>query len=198
MVARPGRPDQLTLREPYVSAVQSGQLDAFWKKRWRRSEEYADWLAESTLAALSMEQATALYRASGGSRVKEFRASPIEEIRDSLDFLLYDNIKLESRFDECVSPEGAYQLAGAGQGFVSYLMCLREPSLFGVWNNQAERALKILGLYPETLGKGHWGLRYIDLLDVLQRVRFQTGLADFREVDQFTHWVAKSAPRTGK
>ena len=194
MVARPGRPDQLTLRETYVSTAQSGQLVAYWKKRWHRSDEFAGWLAEARLPALSMEQAIALYRASGGGRSGDFKANSIDEIRDSLDFLLYDTIKLEGRFDECVSPEGAYRLAGAGQGFVSYLLCLREPNLFGLWNNQAECMLKALGSYPDTLRKGHWGLRYIDLLDVLQRVRMQMGLADFREVDQFAYWLAKSGP----
>jgi len=198
MVTRPRRPDHLTLRESYLSAFQSGQLDAQWKKRWQKSEEYAGWLSEAMLPALSMEQANSLYRASGGRQHKDFTANPIDEIKDSLDFLLYDTIKLESRFDECVSPEGAYQLAGASKGFVSYLLCLREPSLFGLWNNQAERALKVLGLYPETLGKGHWGLRYIDLLDALQVVRVQMGLANFREVDQFAYWLARSGSPLAK
>ncbi|HEU0022323.1 MAG TPA: hypothetical protein VFR55_11715, partial [Dehalococcoidia bacterium] len=134
----------------------------------------------------------------GSRHSQDFKTNSIGEIRDSLDFLLYDTIKLESRFDECVSPGGAYQLAGAGKEFVSYLLCLREPGLFGLWNSQVERTVKFLGLYPATLSKGHWGLRYLDLLDALQRVRLQMGLVDFREVDRFAHWVARSVPQTRK
>lgn len=196
MATRSGRPDQLTLRESYWSAVRSGPLDSGWGKRWDRSLEYAAWLAQPSLPTLSLKQALVLYRASGGSRSREFNANSIDEIRDSLDFLLYDTIKLESRFDECVAAEGAYRLAGAGRGFISYLLCLREPSLFGVWNRQAERTLKVLELYPATLDRGHWGLRYIDLLDALQKIRSRMGLADFREVDRFACWVARSLPRT--
>jgi hypothetical protein len=199
MVARSGRPHQLiTLREAYESAVQAGQLDAHWRKRWDGVQHFGAWLAQPALPALSLEQAVALYHASGGSRTSDFKANSIDEIRDSLDFLLYDTIKLESRFEECVAAEGAFQLEGAGPGFMSYLLCLREPDLFGIWNRQAERTLKVLELYPATLGQGHWGLRYIDLLDALQGVRSQMGLADFREVDRFACWLAGSVPTTNK
>ena len=193
MVARSGHPDQLTPRDSYQEAVRQGALKDYWQKRWGRAGEFAGWLTEANLPSLSLEQAIALYQASGGRRGAEFRSNTLEDIRDSLDFLLYDTIKLESRFDECVSEGGSYQLAGAGKEFMSYLLCLRQPALLGVWNASAERALRVLGSYPGTLRKGHWGLRYLDLLEALQRVRLRFQLADFREVDLFAYWVAKSA-----
>jgi hypothetical protein len=195
MVARPGC--QLTLQASYREAVQRGMLEDYWGRRWGRAEEYSRWLSDINLPSLSKEQAVALYRASGDRRSAEFNSNPLEEIRDSLDFLLYDTIKLEGRFDECVSEYGSYQLAGAGKEFVSYLMCLHDPGLFGVWNTSAERALRVLGRYTDTLRKGHWGLRYLDLLEALQRVRLSFALADLREVDQFTYWVSKSARPSG-
>ena len=70
--------------------------------------------------------------------------------------------------------------------------------MFGLWHNQAERALRVLGVYTGTLSKGHWGVRYIDLLDALQVVRVQMGLANFREVDQFAYWLASSGSRLAK
>jgi hypothetical protein len=87
--------------------------------------------------------------------------------------------------------EGAYKLAGAGKEFVSYLLCLREPTLFGVWNSNVERALRLLGLDPGTLRRGLWGLRYIDLLDALQGVLRRFRLADFAEVDQLAYWLTR-------
>lgn len=193
MVAQPGHPDQLSLPDSYREAVQQGVLKDYWRRRWGRAEESSGWLSEANLPSLSMEQAVALYQASGSRRSREFRNNALDEIRDSLDFLLYDTIKLESRFDECVVEGGSYQLAGAGKEFMSYLLCLRQPALLGVWNASAERALKVLGMDPSTLRKGHWGLRYLDLLEALQRMRLRFQLADFREVDQCAYWAAKSA-----
>jgi hypothetical protein len=190
-----GNPRQLALLESYQQAVEMGQLESYRKRRWRQAEEFVSWLTQAALPSLSMQQAIALYRASGGNRSGEFKANPIEEVRDSLDFLLYDTIKLEGRFDECVSDDGAYQLSGAGKEFMSYLLCLREPALLGIWNTHAERALRWWGLYPETLKKGPLGIRYLDFLDALQRLRQQLGLADFRLVDEFAYGITRPTNR---
>ncbi len=138
-----------------------------------------------------MDQALSIYRAGGGTRGRQFQTNPIEEIRDSLDFLLYDTITLEGRFQECASEQGAYRLAGAGKEFTSFLLCLREPSLFGIWNAYVERALRVLDMYPPALGKGHLGLRYLDLLDALQEVKQLAGLTDFPAVDEFCYAVTR-------
>lgn len=198
MVARPGRPGQLELVDAYYDALRRGDLEGYWRRRWLKAGEYAGWLLESALPELSMDEARTLYRAAGGNRPKEFAANPIEDIRDSLDFLLFDTVKLEGRFDECVSPEGAYKLAGAGKEWASYVLCLRDPALFGVWNASAERALRALGMYPQTLRRGHWGLRYLDLLEVLQQLRMGTGLPDFQSVDLFTYWLSRSRRTPGR
>ena len=168
-----------------------GRLEQFRKRRWQRASEFIGWLSPSTLPYLSAEQALTLYWAFGGTRAAEFRTNPIEEIRDSLDFLLYDTVKLEGRFQECASDGGAYKLAGAGKEFISYLACLGDPTLFAAWNSSAERALKLLGTYPDTLRTGPLGLCYLDLLEALARVRQQLGLADFRTVGEFSYAVSR-------
>jgi len=189
MDTRRGPDDWLTFLEQFRDADQNGKLSTFRKRRWDHFYEHRSLLAEDALASMSMEQAVALYRASGSSKVKDFRTNPVEEVRDSLDFLLYDTIRLEGRFDESAHEEGAYRLAGAGKEFVSYLLCLREPSLLGVWNSNAEGMLQVLHMYPTTLRKGRLGTRYIELLDALQRVRGRLGLVDYREVDEFAYAV---------
>lgn len=181
----------LTFRDSYGEALRLGQLQRYRRRRWDRAREFAGWLSEKELPSLSMDRALTLHRASGSSRMAEFRTSSIEDIRDSLDFLLYDTIKLEGRFGECAANGGAYKLAGAGKEFVSYLMCLHEPTLFAVWNRPAERALKLLGIYPAALGHGDLGLGYLDLLEVLQRTRQQLGLAHFPAVDEFCYAVSR-------
>ena len=58
-------------------------------------------------------------------------------------------------------------------------------------------APKLLEIFPKTLRKGHLGLRYLDLLETMQPVRQQLGLADFRSVDEFAYALSQPAKRTG-
>ena len=183
--------DPASLREGFLAAQQSGGLPPSALRRWKDFDRLAALLSEDALASLTEDEAGALYRACGGARGREFRNNPVEEIRDSLDFLLYDTIKLEGRFHECVADEGAYKLHGAGKEFASFVLCLRDPRLFGVWNTGAERALRRLGPHPGTLNRGQWGVRYIDLLDALQRLAARFGLSDLAEADRFAAWTAQ-------
>ena len=191
MASRSGIADPTTLREGFLAAQRSGELPAAAVRRWKDSGQLAALLSEEALASLTTEEAGALYRACGGAKAKDFRGNPVEEIRDSLDFLLYDTIKLEGRFHECVAEEGAYKLSGAGKEFASFALCLREPRLFGVWNAGSERALRRLGMHPGTLNRGPWGIRYIDLLDSMQRMAARFGLSDLVEADRFSAWIAQ-------
>ena len=183
--------DRGRLLADYHRAAAEVEMARYQARRWQPAAEFTTWLAESQLPSLTGEQALALYRASGGGRNKDFATNLVAEIRDSVDFLLYDTITLEARFNECVAEGGAYKLAGAGKEFASYLLCLRQPNLLAVWNPAAERALRRLGLHPGTLSKGHWGLRYLDVLDSVQQVRVQFGLADYPEVDRFCYFVGR-------
>ena len=187
----------LTHWEAYQQALRLGQLERYRQRRWQRSDEFPTWLGQSNLPSLTIEQPLVLYRSSGGRRTGAFKAITIEEVRDSLDFLLYDTIMLEGRFDECASQEGAYELAGTGKEFYSYLLCIRSPALFAVWNSPAERALRRLEIFPKTLRRGYLGLRYLDLLETMQPVRQHLGFADFRSVDEFAYALSQPAKGTG-
>ena len=182
------------LRRLYDEAGGAGALDAYRRRRWSRAAEFSSWLEQGALAVLSAEQALRLYRASGGRDTSAFSAIPIEELRDSLDFLLYDTIKLEGRFDECASADGAYKLPGAGGELVSWLLCLRNPTLFCVWNANAERMLRRAGTFPGSMRQGPVGIRYLDMLESLGRLGAQTGLPDFIAVDEAA-WLSGRATR---
>ncbi len=171
------------LRALYDEAVESGADAAYRKRRWGRAVEFAGWLEQDALESLTAENALFLYRASGGREAAAFSGTPIEELRDALDFLLYDTIKLEGRFDECVTTDAGYKLPGTGKEFVSWLLCLRNPQLLGVWNSNAERMLKRIGAYPETMKRGPLGIRYLDLMEALASLRARLGLRDFIEID---------------
>ena len=182
-----GRVNLDDLRRLYDEALESGADSGYRKRRWGRAPEFAAWLGQDALASLQPDDALRLYRASGGREASAFSSTPIEELRDSLDFLLYDTIKLEGRFDECASPDGAYKLPGGGREFVSWLLCLQNPALLGVWNTSAERMLKRIGSYPDSMNRGPVGIRYLDLMEVLASVRAHLGLRDFIEVDVLAH-----------
>ncbi len=183
--------NRAALAADYQYAYAQGLLDSYYRRRWPFPDARAKWLAPDRLPDLSLQQALTLYHAAGRRQTQAFTANPIADIRDTIDFLLYDTITLEVRFNECAAPDGAYKLAGAGPEFLSWLLCLTNPTLFAVWNPTAERALKRLGLYPPTMAQGHWGLRYLDLLDAMQRIRQQFALADYPEVDQFCYFISR-------
>ena len=193
MVTRPGGADWLGSLQTYQQALSDGRLNAYRNRRWRQSQEFAGWLDEQNIPSLTAERAQVIYRASGGRKSNEFKAIPIEEIRDSLDFLLFDTLGLEKRFDESASNEGAYNLAGSGKEFVSYILCARDPGLFAFWTPHGERALRRLGIYPKDLNRGNLGLGYMDLLEVMNVVRGRTGLSDFRAVDEFTYSMTQKS-----
>ena len=183
--------ERFQLAQTYRETAQTGALARYWKRRWQRSAEMAGWLSQEELPGLSEERAVALYRASGGGKAREFIANGLTDIGETIDFLLYDTITLEARFNECVAEGAAYKLAAAGKEFISYLLCLKQPTLLGVWNQAAERGLRRLDRYPKSMGAGHWGLRYLDLLDAAHRLRPEFGLADFREVDEFFYFITR-------
>ena len=172
--------------------VDDERNQAYRRKKWLRSAEFYRWLQEDSLPGLEMDQALDLYRASGGRDISGFKTNTIEDIRDGLDFLLYDNIKLEGRFDECAAPEGAYRMAGAGREFPSYLLCLSNPGLFAVWDANAEGLLKQAGLLPASIKRGPVGIRYLDLLEALNQVRARSGRRDFREIDELAYQAART------
>ena len=185
--------DWVALSEAFQRAVQEGELDTFRTRRWAYDDDPAAWLDQANVFDMSQTQADALYRAAGGRQIQKFRTNSIEDIRDSIDFLLYDTIKLENRFEECALDTGGFGLIGAGKEWPSYLLTLRDPALFAPWSPHTERSLRRLGMLPPGLRTGHPGLCYIDLLDSVQVVRYRLGLPDFRAVDEFCYFNGRNS-----
>ena len=191
MAVRSGAAKPIGLWEFYQETANRGYLAEYRRRRWSRFAECRNWLAQESLAELSWDQGITLFRASGARGIREFRTNQLEEVRDTLDFLLYDTITLEVRFAECAASGGSYHMPGVGKEFVSYILCLRDPSLFGIWQPYVPRALRLMGRCPANLGKGHLGLGYLDLLDGLQRVKQESEVADFRAVDEYCFAVTR-------
>jgi len=190
------RADWSALSSAYREATDSGKLTAFRQRRWGYTDDPNVWLDQDALPTLTQSQADALYRAAGGRQITKFRSNPIEEVRDAVDFLLYDTIKLENRFEECALDTGGFGLTGAGREWPSYLLTARDPTLFAPWSPHTERSLRRLGMLPPGLRNGHPGLCYIDLRDALQAVRVRLSLPDFRAVDEFCYFNGRISRTT--
>ncbi len=175
----------------FTLAEDDQRLTNYRRKKWSRSEEFQQWLDQKALLELTMDQALSLYRASGSRYASGFKTNTIEAVRDGLDFLLYDNIKLEGRFDECAAPGGAYRLEGAGREFHSYLLCLSNPSLFAVWNNNAEVLLKEARLLPTNIKTSPIGIQYLEILDAINVIRERSGHRNFKEIDELAYQAAR-------
>lgn len=137
-----------------------------------------------------------MFRASGVVRIAEFKGNPIEEISDTLDFLLCDQVKLEGRFDECAADGGGIKLEGAGKEFVSYVLCLRGPGLFAVWNSSAQRVLRQTGGFKESMKTGPLGIQYLDILKGMAGLRYRMGLPDHMALDKFCYAVTRRKTET--
>ena len=181
------QPDWSALAASYQAAATADALPSYRRRRWNCADQPQEWLTQGHLPSLTEAQALTLYRAAGGRHTAQFRTNPIAEVRDAADFLLYDTINLESRFDECASPEGGFGLNGAGREWPSYLLTLHEPALFAPWSPHTERGLRRLGMFPAALKRGHVGLCYLEMLDILEYLRARLGLPDFRAVDEFCY-----------
>ena len=178
--------DWPALADGFRLADQAGELETFRRRRWG-SDGRANWLTQDHLPSLTEAEALILYRGAGGRQAKRFGSNPMADVRDAVDFLLYDTIKLENRFEECATESGGFGLAGAGKEWPSYLLTLREPALFAPWSPHTERALRRLGILPAGLRNGHPGLCYIDLLDTMGALAHRLHLPDFRSLDEFCY-----------
>ena len=194
----PANSNWLNILEEYRQTLDDGRLAKRRELRWSRSEEFSEWLTQENLANLTMDQALTLHRAAGGGRIGEFKSNTIEDIRDTLDFLLYDTVKLEGRFDECAADGGGFKLEGAGKEFVSYILCLQQPGLLAVWNSYAEGTLRRVGALSRSMKTGPLGIRYLDMLEGLAQARYRLGLPDYRALDELCYAVASRKSQTAR
>ena len=160
-------------------------------RRWQHAAEFRRWLEQDALRTLTLDQACLMYSACGGRKAKGFGSNALEEIREAFDFLLYDPLSLEGRFSECVTEGSAYELKGSNKAFISYLLCVKDPLLFGVWTPSSDKGLAMLGFITPKERSASPGTKYVRYLDLLWGLRRTAGMADFQELDRFLFWMAK-------
>ena len=62
----------------------------------------------------------------------------LEKIKSELHKLLFGKESVEARFD-------SFKVAGMGPAMITEILCYFNPNKYGIWNDRARRAMKILG-----------------------------------------------------
>ena len=82
--------------------------------------------------------------------------TPIEEINEWVETLLFSDIELDQKFQECLVNN---KIKGASKGIVTLLLYLSDSEKYNVWVNATEKGLSIVERIPDLKGK-HWGQNF--------------------------------------
>jgi len=113
---------------------QGSDLDRMRKRKWAKARIAHKLIQDDRIQALTPNEAGELYRSlpiPQGKR-SDFLGNPIEELRESLWFLLYEELSYEMRVWEFLDDMGGYRLKGGDRSLAAALFFTREPSLYGL------------------------------------------------------------------
>lgn len=129
-------------------------------------------------------------------------ANGMDKIVDELENLLYGSESFDKRFDRFLR-----EIKGLGPATITEILCLYDPNQYGIWNDKARKALKILQFNTLPLAKYKIsGKEYIKinkaLLEIAQYLK-DLGIedADLLAVDYFLYevwFIEKESPREKK
>lgn len=116
----------------------------------------------------------------------------LERIREGLRKLLFGKESISDRFD-------SFNVAGMGPAMITEILCSFNPNEYGIWNDKARTALKILG-FDKTVPTQKYrisGDEYVKFNDLLKQISEELKQAGFKEadfllVDYFLYEIAKT------
>ncbi|MFW9885134.1 MAG: hypothetical protein ACFFEX_12180 [Candidatus Thorarchaeota archaeon] len=150
-------------------------------------------IAKARISTLLIEEAMEVFsklRTGRSRKPEEFRSNGINQIRESLYYILYGEDDLSKRLSETVSSEGKYKLSNAGKDFISTILNVIYPDTCAIWNSAVEKGLHKIGLIPPTIRGESLGERYIRITSAIKALRDLGGFADFGITDEFISHVA--------
>lgn len=166
------------------------------RREWfdRPMERIRPLLDRNRLSSLTVDEAQRIYKEMtvGGPQLypRSFIENGIEKIRHSLDYLLYGEDPLDTRFFNVVgNVDSEYYLSGVGRAFASTALLLYDHSQFGVWNGAIDGGLTKLGLFPRRNRGEHLGITYVKVLDVLKELQKKCGFPDLSVTDEFVELI---------
>ena len=186
-------------REPHAlvqrfqELERSSDLERLRHRKWAGACTAQALIQDERLQRLTMEEAAGLYRSLPITqrRCREFLGNPLQEIRECLWFLLYEEATYEIRVWEFLDEMGGYRLRGGDQPLVGALLCTQNPLLYGLVNATAGKGLRRLGMFPKLQRNESHAGRFQKTQEALWRLREIAGFQDFRETDDFLEALAK-------
>jgi len=173
----------------------------FLEYRKKTSEENHKWIQPDVIAKISDEEfenkMLEYYNTGGGRKALNpiFRDRIIrnkKRLRETILFLLNEEIDIKQRLDEILDPNGKYHIEGFGKSIATSLLMDFEPTKYCLWNNKTERGLGVLGFEKVYENSDLWGNAYLKVLDTLKKliaIKPESNLT-FEEIDLFLHTIA--------
>ena len=178
---------------------QGNGLEGMRKRKWAKVRIALELIQEERIQGLTQDEASELYRSlpiSQGKR-SDFLDNPIEELRESLWFLLYEELSYEMRVWEFLDDMGGYRLKGGDRSLAAALFFTREPLLYGLVNTNVEKGLRRLGMAPRYgRNESHAG-RFQKAQEAVWQVQGMAGFEDFSVTDDFLEALAKGMLEEG-
>ncbi|MBI4201717.1 MAG: hypothetical protein HY532_01200 [Chloroflexi bacterium] len=193
MHAEPRIPQRVFQRyvEQFKAIRESEALKRIRQRKWGKVERAKSLIQEDTLRELTLAQAEELYRClpvpQQGRSV--FLTNPIEEIREALSFLLYEQLMYEIRVYEFLDQGG--WLKGGNLSLAAALLCAKDSDLYGPISSNTEKGLKVLEMVPIFDKNESQAGRFQKLQETLFYLYRISGLHDLRETDDFLEALAK-------
>ncbi|MBI4339293.1 MAG: hypothetical protein HY680_05005 [Chloroflexi bacterium] len=163
------------------------------QRKWGKADRAKELIQEDRLNNLSVEEAEELYRCLPvpQTKRKEFLSNPLQEIRECLWFLLYEQLMYEMRVYEFLDEMGGYRLKGGDQALAAALLCTRDPDLYGPINTNTEKGLRALGVFPTFEKNESQAGRFQKVQETLFQLFRTIGFNDLRTTDDFLEALAK-------
>ncbi|MCX7424564.1 MAG: endonuclease NucS [Planctomycetia bacterium] len=120
--------------------------------------------------------------------------SDMQKLREALRILLDERSDIRKRLNRLRPPAGDPMVRGLGRAVITAILQVAYPDKYGVWNNTAESALKLLGIWPDMPRGASFGDRYVVLNRVLHEYAEEIGI-DLWTLDMLWWRVEPHMPR---
>lgn len=98
---------------------------------------------------------------------KEDITSDMESLRRALRRLIDDSVPIEMRLNDLEPSRGEFAVPYLGKAKLTPILLVTKPKEYGVWNDYSERALRLMGVFPEFTANDHLGDQYMKVNAVL-------------------------------
>ena len=168
-------------------------MEGMRRRKWGQAGAAQALIQSERLQNLTMDESEDLYRSLPISQKRrgEFLDNTLQDIRECIWSLLYEEAPYEIRVWEFLDEMGGYRLQGGGQPLVGALFCTQSPAMFGLVNTTVDKGLRKLGMHPRFDPKESQAGRFQKTQESLWRVKGMAEFEDFRVTDDFLEVLAK-------